>query len=484
MYYQRQEPEPPPESSNRRLLAAVLIVGAVSLACALAALAGAFMVMRNRGTGVVPTTAPATDTPAPKVQISLEPTGGALGSPVTVRGNGWAPGEVVIVFLLSPTGDINQSLTVAVAVADSAGGIEKSFTMPRGQPWDQLPELTVLARSNRTGNEARAAFQPLPPTATPLPRATDTPEPTPTPATPTPTPTQATATPTRTPVVVSDWLGEYWTNQNLQGDPVVQRNEVQVNFAWGTGSPDLSVPIDHFSARWTRELDFTEGAYTFHIAVDDGARLWVDQRLVINEWHDSGLREYTAPVYLTGGRHFVKMEYYDAVDNAVAQLWWTPLTEFAGWRAEYYENPNLSGAPVVVRDEPQINFDWGEGAPQGVSITDSFSARWTRTLDFSDGKYTFHAMADDGVRLWVDDRLLIDEWHDSLRKGYAATITLDAGPHTVRVEYYERGGGAAIQVSWERIAEPTSTPTPVPTITPTPISASTSTPTLESASEP
>lgn len=478
MYHQPATPPlQPEEPPQRRMLIAVLIVGAVALACAAAALVGGFMLLRNRPTAVPPTTVSATETPTSATQISLEPANGSLGIPVFVRGTGWVPGEVVVVFLLSPTGSIDQSLTVAVAVADETGAIEKAFTMPKGTPWDQMSELVILARSNRTGHEARATFQNVPPTATPTPTITQTPEPTATPGTPTPTPTSATPTPTRTPIVVTDWLGEYWTNQNLQGEPALQRNDVAIDFAWGTGAPAEGIPADRFSARWSRELDFGEGAYIFHVAVDDAARLWVDQRLIINEWHDSGITQYTAPIYLTAGRHFVKMEYYDSVDNAQAELWWMPLTEFAGWRAEYYENASLSGAPVLVRDEAEIDFDWGENAPPGLVTPDNFSVRWTRTLQLNAGIYTFRTLVDDGVRLWVDGQLVIDEWHDSLRRAYMKDVVLQAGQHTLRVEYYEHTGGAAAKVWWDVRPLPTATTapaTPTPTATqPQPTSTAT-----------
>lgn len=475
MYRQPEPTEPREEPSNRRLMIAVLIVGAVAVACAFAALAGGLLLLRMRPPSASPTPPLATDTPVPKVQIALEPDSGPAGTYVMVRGSGWVAGEVVLVFLLSPTGDVNQSLTVAVAIADETGAIEKSFSIPKGDPWDRVSEMVVLARSNRTGNEARATFRNVSPTATPLPSQTPMPTPTATPGIPTPTPTVATATPTRTPVIVTDWLGEYWANQSLQGEPVLQRNDASVDFGWGTGSPADNVPADRFSARWTRELTFDEGAYIFHVAVDDGARLWVDQRLIIDEWHDSGIREYTAPLYLTSGRHFIKMEYYDAIDNAVARLWWTPLVSFAGWEAAYYENASLSGAPVIVRDEPEIRFDWGGGAPPGLNTADNFSVRWTRMLNLEAGRYRFAAMADDGVRVWVNDRLIINGWQDSPRVLHYAEVELPGGLASIRVEYYERTGGAAIEAGWERLPGPSPTPSAVPpepillpTFTPTP----------------
>ena len=82
------------------------------------------------------------------------------------------------------------------------------------------------------------------------------------------------------------------------------------------------------------------------------------------------------------------------------------------WRGEYYNNRTLSGAPDLVRYESTINFDWGRLGPgDGISPTD-FSVRWTGFFEFAGGTYRFTITCDDGARVWVDDVLIIDQWHD------------------------------------------------------------------------
>ncbi|MFN8487766.1 MAG: PA14 domain-containing protein [Caldilineaceae bacterium] len=118
------------------------------------------------------------------------------------------------------------------------------------------------------------------------------------------------------------WKGEYWNNQYLSGNPVVCRNDNDVNFDWGSGSPDGRVPSDHFSARWTRTLYFSAGLYRFHLRGDDGIRLWVDGVLLIDQWHDQGATEYTADRNLSGGNHYLEVQYYENVGGALVSLWW------------------------------------------------------------------------------------------------------------------------------------------------------------------
>jgi len=80
--------------------------------------------------------------------------------------------------------------------------------------------------------------------------------------------------------------GDYFNNQTLT-DPAVLTRIENVDFDWGNGSPDASVPVNNFSARWSGAVvpEFTE-AYTFRTRTDDGVRLWVDDQLVIDNWTD------------------------------------------------------------------------------------------------------------------------------------------------------------------------------------------------------
>ncbi|GIG29048.1 hypothetical protein Cma02nite_16480 [Cellulomonas marina] len=119
------------------------------------------------------------------------------------------------------------------------------------------------------------------------------------------------------------------------------------------------------------------------------------------------------------------------------------------YRAEYFANRSLSGAPVSVSCEAApLAHDWGAGSPPGVG-PDEFSARWAGTFGVATaGTYRFTVTADDGVRLWVDDVLLLDRWYTHAVQTFTASRTLTAGSHRVRVEWFDGTRNAVAQVSW------------------------------------
>jgi uncharacterized protein YraI len=153
----------------------------------------------------------------------------------------------------------------------------------------------------------------------------------------------------------------------------------------------------------------------------------------------------------------VKVKYYQAGGQGVAKLFWTAVggtapVPIANWKGEYFNNTSLSGSPVLVRDDANINFDWGIGSPAwNVVAADQFSARWTRTLSLQPGRYRFTAIADDGVRLWVNGQLVVDQWHDSLSGTYFAEVDLPGGSAAMQMEYFENMGGAVAQLGWQRL---------------------------------
>lgn len=263
------------------------------------------------------------------------------------------------------------------------------------------------------------------------------------------------------PVPIANWKGEYFNNTSLTGSPVLVRDDASINFDWGVGSPAANVVSDSFSARWTRTQLFDAGKYRFTALVDDGVRLWVNNQLVINQWVN-GNTGYSVEIDLPGGNIPIQMEYFENVGGAVAKLSWIKLSGSGDWTGHYFNNKNLSGSPVLTRNDSQINFNWGSGSPGTAVPVDNFSARWNRTINFVAGRYRFTAISDDGVRMWVNGQLVIDAWNDHQPQSYSGAIDLPNGFVPLQVEYYESVGGAQVQISW------TPVPTPVTPITPSP----------------
>jgi hypothetical protein len=246
------------------------------------------------------------------------------------------------------------------------------------------------------------------------------------------------------------WWGDYFANPNLSGAPAKSRYDDAINFNWGSGSPTSELPADNFSVRWVRDEWFAGGTYRFKILSDDGVRLWVGDRLVVDEWRDRWATPLLLDRYIPAGTHRVRVEYYDHTGDAIISIGWSRLAGGAAWYGEYFDNRDLEGSPVLVRGDGAIDFDWGSGSPDPDIPADNFSVRWTRTLGFNAGTYRFLTATDDGMRLWVDDTLVVDAWVDQkLPKTHTGEVYLAAGEHTVTVEYYEHGGEAAAHAWWE-----------------------------------
>ncbi len=114
-----------------------------------------------------------------------------------------------------------------------------------------------------------------------------------------------------------------------------------------------------------------------------------------------------------------------------------------GLKGEYFSNKNLSGTPTVTKYDEEIYFEWGQNAPSGLTVTDNFSIRWTGTITFGADDAALRVYADDGVRIWIDDELVIDGW--SVYDQYLVTDVYTAGSaHSIKIEYFDSGSYAHI----------------------------------------
>lgn len=117
-----------------------------------------------------------------------------------------------------------------------------------------------------------------------------------------------------------------------------------------------------------------------------------------------------------------------------------------GLRGEYFSNPDLKGAPEMVRVDPHVHFDWGEGSFAAGQPVDHFSVRWTGYfVPRLTGDYQFLTSSDDGARLYIDDQRVIDDWQPHAQTLDTSTRHLEAGhAYKVRLEYYDDVSSAII----------------------------------------
>ena len=133
----------------------------------------------------------------------------------------------------------------------------------------------------------------------------------------------------------------------------------------------------------------------------------------------------------------------------------TPDGSSNGLAAEYFDNMTLDGPPRLTRIDPQLDFHWATGAPADNIPADKFSNRWTGQLVASvSGRYAISLASNDGGRLFVDDKLVVDVWGDHATLKGSTVVELKAGePRKIRVEHYENIGNADLVLGWKLLAE-------------------------------
>lgn len=136
-----------------------------------------------------------------------------------------------------------------------------------------------------------------------------------------------------------------------------------------------------------------------------------------------------------------------------------------GLTAEYFDNPELKGTPVLTRADQNIDFDWGErspfrppahqsDAPRAVPA-DNFSVRWTgKLVPVKSGRYDITLESDDGSRLYFDGKLVIDNWRNGAANKGSYQVDLEAGKeYDLRVEYFDSRIKAHVHLNWKNTSE-------------------------------
>ncbi|MEJ8856025.1 PA14 domain-containing protein [Variovorax robiniae] len=122
-----------------------------------------------------------------------------------------------------------------------------------------------------------------------------------------------------------------------------------------------------------------------------------------------------------------------------------------GLLGSYFNNTTLTGTPALVRVE-SVDFDWGNGAPGATVNADYYSARWTGMIEApASGSYQFRTLSDDGIRVWIDGKLVIDNWtlHGPTYNESAALNLVAGQLYSIKIEFYEATGWAVTRLQWK-----------------------------------
>jgi uncharacterized delta-60 repeat protein len=120
-----------------------------------------------------------------------------------------------------------------------------------------------------------------------------------------------------------------------------------------------------------------------------------------------------------------------------------------GLRGEYFNNQDFT-ALGIIRNDPKIDFNWGNGSPDPAIGADTFSVRWTGQLRApTTGTYTFYTTTDDGGRLTVNGKTIIDHLSPQPSTEWSGSIDLVAGTsYDIKMEYFDRYNGALAKLQW------------------------------------
>ena len=126
-------------------------------------------------------------------------------------------------------------------------------------------------------------------------------------------------------------------------------------------------------------------------------------------------------------------------------------TPSSTWKGEYYNNSKLAGYPTWLTFTPDVNFNWGHSSPIWWINKNNFSAKWTTKRYFEGGRYRVTTSNDDGLRFYVDGKLIHSSWYNQPAISRSFDMDFSKGNHTLKVEYYEKGGLASAKISFQKI---------------------------------
>jgi len=259
------------------------------------------------------------------------------------------------------------------------------------------------------------------------------------------------------------FLQKIYQGRDLSGDVLNETCVNEINFDLGRNSAFDGGPRDDFSIRWEGRKVFESAEYEINSTTDDGMRILIDDEKIFESWRGQAPTDYDIPVTLNG-KHDIVVEYYERGGGAVAKTKFnrviTPEMLASGdfscgsgqFMETYYEGKGVTDESelLLARCSDKIDYNWKRRSPSGAVPRDNFTGVFETQLELEAGNYEFTSTTDDGVRVYVNDELIIDRWRDQAPRTYKGNIQLEEGIHNIKMEYYERGGGAVARLRWNK----------------------------------
>lgn len=276
------------------------------------------------------------------------------------------------------------------------------------------------------------------------------------------------------------WLAYYYPNKNLEGLPIDAK---VIKPKWegpgieklyensGNSSPTPNVSKDGFSARYTTYKRLPEGEYLIRSKADDGIRVLIDGKVVLDRWTSSKYREDARKITIkdvsTSGTndkdvHCIEVQYFE--DKGASQIEFQ-IQDFGNaytdpnnktWIAAFYNNKDLKGDAIVkggigsLNPINQLDFNWGNSSPDTGIQSDNFSAFFSKFDDLEPGQYEFEVTADDGVIVSVNNQKIINSWVPNGNNVLKHKRFL-SGQTRIDVKYLELTGNSNLKFNYKKV---------------------------------
>ena len=205
----------------------------------------------------------------------------------------------------------------------------------------------------------------------------------------------------------------------------------------------LMVPVDVILS-WSPGADATQHIVYLSTNQDDIANDVGGVNVIETSYDPGGLQN--------GTTYYWRVDASDGATVVKGDIWsfTTIPAGQGGLNGEYIQGEdNLGGDPILTRIDPVIDFDWGTDSPDSSVNRENFTARWRGELIIpATDTYTIIANSDDGVRVFLDGAEIIEDWSNHAARDATATLDLEEGSYSIRIEYYQDAGDAELHLLW------------------------------------
>lgn len=248
------------------------------------------------------------------------------------------------------------------------------------------------------------------------------------------------------------WSATYYIDTDMLMPLSGQQEPLDIWFPNGLSGSlgEIQLSPSNHSALFERNETFPQPVnLKLMLTVDDGAQVYVDDKLVIDEKRPGSLRTSSAAIALQAGLHRFRVNYFQSGGAAMLCFSWRET--YDNWITRYYSNPNLDGSPQIVRDENSIALDWPTTPPLDMNLPEkSYSASWDRDVTLK-GEYELKLETTGTARVYIDGFLIptLNHW-DAINPAPTTQVCqLSNGPHHITVQYRNTGGPARIKFDYQ-----------------------------------